>query len=95
MKAFLCFLVGVIAFALAVDSCEHYNDYKVAADDLTIIGCNLVGDVKAVTKEGDVVFVYGKYQSFLYNRADAGWQTRFEYLDPVGFTTDSVIVKPF
>lgn len=93
-KTFLCFLAGVIASALVVDCCEHHNDYKVAADDLTIIGSNLIGDVKAVTKEGNVVFVYGKYQSFLY-RADAEWQTRFEYLEPVGFTTDSVIVKPF
>lgn len=94
MKVIIYFLIGLVVFALAVDSCEHHNDYKVAADDLTIIGCNLVGDVKAVTKEGDVVFVYGKYSSFLY-KADAEWQTRFEYLEPVGFTTDSVVVKPF
>lgn len=94
IKAIVCFLVVWFGAALLVDSCEHHSDYKVAADDLTIIGCNLVGDVKAVTTEGDTVFVYGEYYSFLY-KADARWQTRFEYLEPVGFTTDSVVVKPF
>ena len=87
-------LLAVTALVLTVDGCEHRNDYKVAANDLTIIGFNLMGDVKAVTSKEDTVFVYGKYQSFLY-KADTTWQTKFIYLEPVGFTTDSVVVRPY
>lgn len=95
IKHLLYGLVALVLTALAIDCCEHHSDYKVAADDLTIIGSNLVGDVLAVTAAGDTVFVYGKYYSFLYSAPDAEWQTRFEYLEPVGFNTDSVVVKPY
>lgn len=86
-------LLAVTALVLTVDGCGHRNDYKVAADDLTIIGYNLMGDVKAVTSKSDTVFVYGKYQSFLY-KADTTWQTKFEYWE-LRFTTDSVVVSPY
>ena len=80
--------------ALSFDACEHHSDYKVAAEDLTILGGNLVGDVKAVTSSGDTVFVYGEYSSVLYG-ADAIRQTKYYYVTPIGFTRDSVIVKLF
>lgn len=85
-------LMATAVIVLSIDSCQHHSDYKVAADDLTIIGSNLVGDVLAVTATNDTVFVYGKYSSLLYS-ADTTWQTKFYYLEPVGFTTDSVVVK--
>lgn len=91
----MLFLVGIVlVFVLAavVDGCEHRNDYKVASKDLTILGGSLVGDVKAITKEGDTVFVYGQYSTFWTARMN---QTRFWYLEPVGFTPDSVVVKPY
>ena len=63
-------LIALAVFAViivGVDSCQYHNDYKVAADDLTIIGSNLVGDVLAVTANNDTVLVYGKYSSLLYS----------------------------
>ena len=95
LKAILYCLIASAVVVCAVDSCVHHNDYKVAASDLTIIGSNLVGDVLAVTTSNDTVFVYGKYSSLLYDLADTTWQTKFNYLEPVGFTTDSVVVKPY
>ena len=95
LKTMLYCLIATACVACAVDSCIHHNDYKVSARDLTIIGSNLIGDVKAVTTTGDTVFVYGKYSSLLYDLADTTWQTKFNYLEPVGFTTDSVVVKPY
>ena len=94
MKFWIIMLFAILGMALSFDACEHHSDYKVAAEDLTILGGNLVGDVKAVTSSGDTVFVYGKYSSILY-RADVTWQTKYYYTTPVGFTRDSVIVKPF
>ena len=94
MKFWIIMLFAILGMALSFDACEHHSDYKVAAEDLTILGGNLVGDVKAVTATGDTVFVYGKYSSILY-RADVTWQTKHDYTTPVGFTMDSVIVKPF
>ena len=94
LKTMLYCLIATACVACAVDSCIHHNDYKVAASDLTIIGSNLIGDVLAVTTSNDTVFVYGKYSSLLYS-ADTTWQTRHSYLEPVGFTTDSVVVKPY
>lgn len=94
LKTILYCLIAFAVVVCAVDSCIHHNDYKVAASDLTIIGSNLVGDVLAVTTSNDTVFVYGKYSSLLYS-ADTTWQTRHNYLEPVGFTTDSVVVKPY
>lgn len=95
MKAIIYCLIAFAIVVCTVDHCTHHNDYKVAADDLTIIGSNLVGDILAVTAAGDTVFVYGKYSSLLYDKADTTWQTRHNYFDPVGFTTDSVVVKPY
>lgn len=95
MKAVVYCLIAFAVVVCAVDSCIHHNDYKVAANDLTIIGNNLVGDVKAVTTTGDTVFVYGKYSSLLYHKADTTWQARYYYLEAVGFTTDSVVVKHY
>lgn len=94
MKYWIISLFAILGMALSFDACEHHSDYKVAAEDLTILGGNLVGDVKAVTSSGDTVFVYGKYSSVLY-RADVTWQIKYYYTTPVGFTMDSVIVKPF
>ena len=94
MKFWIIMLFAILGMALSFDACEHHSDYKVAAEDLTILGGNLVGDVKAVTSSGDTVFVYGKYSSVLY-RADVTWQIKYYYTTPVGFTMDSVIVKPF
>ena len=94
MRSLLYFLIAFVVVVFAADSCIHHSDYKVAASDLTIIGSNLVGDVLAVTTSNDTVFVYGKYSSLLYS-ADTTWQTKFNYLEPVGFTTDSVVVKPY
>ena len=94
MKYWLISLFAIIVMALSFDVYEHHSDYKVAAEDLTILGGNLVGDVKAVTSSGDTVFVYGKYSSILY-RADVTWQIKYYYTTPVRFTMDSVIVKPF
>lgn len=87
-------LVVSATFIVGIDSCQHHNDYKVAANDLTIIGSNLVGDILAVTANNDTVLVYGKYSSLLYS-ADTTWQTVHNYFEPVGFTVDSVIVKPY
>lgn len=94
MKYWIISLFAIIVMALSFDACEHHSDYKVASKDLTILGGNLVGDVKAVTFSGDTVFVYGEYSSILYG-ADATRQTKYYYVTPVGFTMDSVIVKPF
>lgn len=94
MKYWIISLFAIIVMALSFDACEHHSDYKVAASDLTIIGSNLIGDIKAVTSTGDTVFVYGEYNSILH-KADTTWQTKFHYIKPVGFTTDSVIVKPY
>lgn len=94
MKFWIIMLFAILGMALSFDACEHHSDYKVAAEDLTILGGNLVGDVKAVTSSGDTVFVYGKYSSVLY-RADVTWQIKYYYTIPVEFTRDSVIVKPF
>lgn len=87
-------MVPVIVFLMATccDSCIHQDDYKVAADDLKVIGSNLVGDVKAVVKStNDTVFVYGKYSPLF---EEDKWQTRWWYLQFDGFTSDSVVVKP-
>ena len=94
LKSILYCLIALAVVVCAVDSCIHHNDYKVAASDLTIIGSNLIGDVLAVTTSNDTVLVYGKYSSLLYS-ADTTWQTRHNYFEPVGFTTDSVVVKPY
>lgn len=94
MKYWIISFFAIIVMALSFDACEHHSDYKVAAKDLTILGGNLLGDVKAVTSSGDTVFVYGEYSSILY-RADVTRQTKYHYVTPVGFTMDSVIVKPF
>ena len=94
MKFWIIMLFAILGMALSFDACEHHSDYKVAAKDLTILGGNLLGDVKAVTSSGDTVFVYGEYSSVLYG-ADATRQTKYHYITPVGFTMDSVIVKPF
>lgn len=95
MKTVLyCLMVPVIVFMMAMccDSCVHRNDYKVAANDLKVIGSNLIGDVKAVVlSTNDTVFVYGKY-SPLFEKEQ--WQTKWWYLQFDGFTSDSVIVTP-
>jgi len=95
MRSLLYFLIAFVVVVFAADSCIHHSDYKVAASDLTIIGSNLVGDVLAVTTSNDTVLVYGKYSSLLYDLADTTWQTLHTYLEPVGFTVDSVVVKPY
>lgn len=95
MRTIFVFLIAFAVIVIAVDSCEHHSDYKVASRDLTIVGSNLVGDVLAVTSTGDTVFVYGKYSSLLYDMADTSWQTLHNYFEPVGFTADSVVVRPY
>lgn len=94
MKYWIISLFAIIVMALSFDVYEHHSDYKVASKDLIILGGNLLGDVKAATSSGDTVFVYGEYSSILY-RADVTQQTKYHYITPVGFTRDSVIVKPF
>lgn len=92
---FYCLMVPVVAILMAMcaKSCAHRNDYKVAADDLKVIGSNLIGDVKAVVlSTNDTVFVYGKYSPSLFEKER--WQTRWWYLEFDGFTSDSVIVTP-
>lgn len=92
---FIAFDIVAIV-GLTIDWSLHHNDYKVASDELTFISGNLVGDVLCVTNQGDTVFVYGSKDHLVFGlKTDTPWQTRHDCLDFVGFTTDSVVVKPW